>query len=154
MELIIKSPEIKNNDFIPVKFTCAGVNVSPQLKWTCTNETVKSFVIFFEDLDDKNGNPVHWILFNIPSFITQLHEDITTVRNVPDEVCFGTNDFGKIGYTGPCNQSGVHHFAFKIFALDRGLPLVPGSTKYEILKAMEGHIVGKGKLIGKYGKSK
>ncbi len=154
MELIIKSPEIKNNDFIPVKYTCAGANISPQLKWTCDNEKVKSFVILLEDLDDKNGTPIHWILFNIPSFIMQLQEDITTVRNVPDEVCIGTNDFGKIGYTGPCNQSGVHHFAFKIFALDRGLPLVPGSTKNEILKAMEGHIVGKGKLVGKYKNSK
>lgn len=154
MELIIKSSEFKNNDLIPVKYTCEGINISPQLKWNCNSEAVKSFVLLLEDLDDKNGSPVHWILFNIPSFIQQLHEDVTTVRNTPDEVCFGTNDFGKIGYTGPCAQSGIHHYAFKIFGLDRGLPLVPGSTKKEILKAMEGHIVGKGKLIGRYGKSK
>ncbi len=154
MDLIFKSSEIKNNELFPSKYTCSGENISPQLKWICNSEVVKSFVIFLEDLDDKNGTPIHWILFNIPSFINQLHEDITTVRNVPDEVCIGTNDFGKIGYTGPCNQSGVHHYAFKIFALDRGLPLVPGSAKNEILKAMEGHIIGKGKLIGKYVKSK
>ncbi|MCL5027839.1 MAG: YbhB/YbcL family Raf kinase inhibitor-like protein [Bacteroidetes bacterium] len=153
MELVIKSSEFKNNDLIPVKYSCDGINISPQLSWTCKNEEVKSFVLFFEDLDDKNGTPVHWILFNIPSFIHQLHEDITTVRNIPDDIRFGTNDFGKIGYKGPCPQSGTHHYAFKIFALNKGLPLESGSSKKEILKAMEGHVIAKGKLIGKYKKS-
>ena len=154
MDLVVKNSEFKNKDFIPIKYTCSGMNITPQLNWTCNKEEVKSFVLFLEDIDDKNGTPIHWILFNIPSFIKQLHEDITTIRNVPDEVCFGTNDFGKIGYTGPCNQSSIHHYAFKIFALDRGLPLVSGAAKKEIMKAMEGHVIGKGKLIGKYGKSK
>ncbi len=152
MNIKIKCDAFKEGEKIPVKYTCEGINVSPKIGWKCSNPRVRSFVLFMEDLNTPNGKSIHWILFNIPAHIKELHEEITTVRNVPDEVIFGTNDFGKIGYTGPCPNKGIHKYSFKIFGLDKGLPFEAGATKFELLNAMKGHILAKGRLTGKYGR--
>ena len=62
----------------------------------------------------------------------------------------GKNDFGKIGYGGPCPPSGTHRYLFKIYAVDSELPLKAAATKADLLKAMEGHVVAEGQLMGKY----
>lgn len=150
MNIKIKCAAFKDGETIPAKYTCEGINVSPRIKWNCTNSKVRSFVLFFEDLNSPTDKSIHWILFNIPVRIKELPEEITTVRNVPDEIVFGTNDFGKIGYKGPCPSKGMHKYSFKIFGLDKGLPLEAGASKFELLKAMKGHILAKGSLTGKY----
>jgi len=86
--------------------------------------------------------------------MSQLHEDVTPIRNVPEEILFGTNDFGHIGYNGPCPSKGVHKYHFKIYGLDSAVHLEAGSMPKEIMKQMEGHIIAEGKLIGKYKRKK
>ncbi len=61
---------------------------------------------------------------------------------------------GKIGYRGPCQPSGVHRYFFKLYALDADLGLEPGLSKKDLLKAMEGHIIGKGELVGTYSRER
>ena len=154
MKISLKSTAFKNGELIPSKYTCDGANIAPPLKWKTEIENVKTFVIIVDEPDAANGNSVHWILYNIPAYINQLHEDVTPIRNIPEEVLFGTNDFGHIGYKGPCPSKGISKYEFKIYGLDSAVHLDAGATVKEIMKQMEGHIIAEGKLTGKYKKQK
>ncbi len=156
MEMKIYSSAFKDGNFIPSKYTCEGANVSPQLHWNNVPKDVKSFAIIMHDIDAPGGDFVHWVIYNIPGNLKELHEDVTPSRNVSDEVMFGTNDFGKVGYSGPCPPPGKpHHYFIQIFALDTILHhLESGSTRQQLLKAMEGHILAEGKLMGKFRREK
>ena len=154
MKISLKSKVFENGELIPSKYTCDGANISPPLKWGTEIETVKTFAIIADEPDAPDGSLVHWILFNIPASINQLHEDVTPIRNIPEEILFGTNDFGHIGYNGPCPSKGIHKYQFKIYGLDSAVHLEAGATVKEIMKQMEGHIIAEGKLIGKYKRQK
>jgi Raf kinase inhibitor-like YbhB/YbcL family protein len=144
------SNTFKDGEGIPRQYTCDGVNISPPLEWSGVPKTVKTVAIIAEDPDAPSGNFVHWVLYNLPA------ENIGLVENVPATDSLkvggfqGKNDFGKIGYGGPCPPSGTHRYFFKIYAVDSELPLKGGVTKADLLKAMEGHIVAQGQLMGKY----
>jgi len=103
-----------------------------------------------DDPDAPSGNWVHWVLYNLPADRIGLVENVPMAEKVPGDGLQGTNDFQKIGYGGPCPPSGTHHYFFKLYALDGELSLKAGATKAEVLKAMEGHIVGQTQLIGTY----
>ncbi|MHB1685939.1 MAG: YbhB/YbcL family Raf kinase inhibitor-like protein [Ignavibacteriaceae bacterium] len=157
MEIKIHSTSFKNGEFIPVKYTCEGSNISPQLSWTETAKGIKSFSIILSDPDAPGGDFVHWVIYNLPGSVMELHEDVTPSRNIPDEVMLGTNSFGHVGYDGPCPPPGKpHHYIFKIYALDTILHhhFESGATKAQLLKAMEGHILAEGELMGKFQRSK
>jgi hypothetical protein len=96
------------------------------------------------------GAFVHWVLFNLPAEAKELTENIPADKTLPNGAKQGTSDFGKIGYGGPCPPSGTHRYFFKIYALDTKIGLAAGARKRELLKAMEGHILAQGQLIGKY----
>ncbi len=156
MEIKIHSSAFKNGEFIPSKYTCEGSNISPELNWTVNANGIKSFAIILSDPDAPGGDFVHWVIFNIPANFKELHEDVTPSRNIPDEVMIGTNSFGHVGYGGPCPPGGKpHRYFFKIYGLDTILHHVEtGATKSELLKAMKGHILAEGELMGKYQRSK
>jgi len=135
---------------IPSAYTCDGVNQSPALTWTGDPKETKSFVLINDDPDAPRGEWVHWILFNIPPGVHALKEAFL-YRNKPyPEMLAGRNDFGNLEYGGPCPPSGTHRYFFKIYALDSMLALPEGVTKNQLLQAMEGHILGKGELVGLY----
>jgi Raf kinase inhibitor-like YbhB/YbcL family protein len=69
---------------------------------------------------------------------------------LPNGAKQGVNDFGRIGYGGPCPPGGTHRYFFKIYALDAEIGLEAGANKRQLLKAMEGHILEQGQLVGKY----
>lgn len=154
MEIEIESRDFKEGELIPSKFTCDGANISPQLNWTCTIEGVKTFVLLVEDPDAPSGNFTHWIVYNIPARVNSLMQNSTPTKNVPDEILMGTNDFGRIGYGGPCPPSGIHRYFFRIYGLDTAVHLDSGATKREVLKKMEGHIIARGELMGRYQRQK
>jgi len=79
-----------------------------------------------------------------------LIENTPATQNLTGGGLQGKNDFGKIGYGGPCPPSGTHRYFFKLYALDAELDLKPGATKSDLLKAMEGHVVAQGELVGTY----
>jgi Raf kinase inhibitor-like YbhB/YbcL family protein len=156
MEIKLYSSAFKEGNFIPASFSCEGANVSPQLHWRDEPKDVKSFTIIVDDPDAPGGDFVHWVIYNIPGNLNELHEDVTPSRNIPDEVMFGTNGFGKISYGGPCPPAGKpHRYFFKIYALDTVLHhLETGATKQQLLSAMNSHIIAEGHLMGKYQRSK
>ncbi|MGA7722501.1 MAG: YbhB/YbcL family Raf kinase inhibitor-like protein [Ignavibacteriaceae bacterium] len=152
MEIKLFSSAFKQGNFIPAKFSCEGANISPQLHWSNAPKDVKSFAIIVDDPDAPGGDFVHWVIYNIPGNLNELHEDVTPSRNIPDEVKLGTNGFGRISYGGPCPPAGKpHRYFFKIYALDTVLHhLESGATKQELLSAMNNHILAEGHLMGKY----
>lgn len=150
MEINIESRNFEEGGFIPSKYTCDGENISPQLSWTCSVEGVKTYAIIVEDPDVPGGDFTHWIVYNIPSWINSMMENTTPAKNIPDEILMGTNDFGRIGYGGPCPPSGIHRYFFRIYGLNTAVHLDSGAMKKEVMKKIEGHIIARGELMGKY----
>ncbi len=150
MEIKLQSSAFKKGDLIPSKYTCDGANISPQLKWNNPAKGTRTFAIIVTDPDAPSGEFVHWVVYNIPDSILSLHEDVTPTRNIPDEIMLGTNGAGRVGYFGPCPPSGTHRYFFRIYALDSALHLEAGADKGDVLKAMKGHVLAEGELMGKY----
>ena len=150
MALKITSRSFENGGMIPMKFTCDGIDISPHLQWESVPEGTQSFALICDDPDAPLKTWVHWVIYNIPADQRELAENIPPQKQLPNGALQGTNDFRKIGYGGPCPPGGTHRYYFKIYALDTMLDLEAGATKAELLKAMEGHILGTGELMGKY----
>lgn len=185
---------------IPIEYTCTdneyypttgtevryGRDMSPPLAWTGAPAGTVSFAIIADDPDvaiDEERDPteevvpfVHWVIWNIPAAVTELDERVPTtteVATIGPNAKQGANDFGGVGYGGPCpppnltaifgSQSGnydgeggglrkqsPHGYMFRVYALDTELDLPAGATKNELLEAMEGHILSAGELKGEY----
>jgi Raf kinase inhibitor-like YbhB/YbcL family protein len=150
MEIKITSPAFEDNGLIPPRYTCDGADISPPLQWDALPEGTKSIAIICDDPDAPMGTWVHWVLFNLPAETKELVENIPPDRTLPDGASQGISDFGRIGYGGPAPPSGTHRYFFKIYALDTQIDLTSGANKRQLLNAMQGHILGRGQLIGKY----
>ena len=146
----IKSSAFKEGAIIPRKYTCDNIDISLPLEWSQVPDGTKTFALICDDPDAPMGTWVHWVLFNLPENILELSENVPKIEVLKNEARQGKNDFGKIGYGGPCPPGGTHRYYFKIYALDKELDSKPGITKKELLKAMEGHILAEGQLMGKY----
>jgi Raf kinase inhibitor-like YbhB/YbcL family protein len=149
-EIKLASVAFKDGQSIPAPYTCDGVNISPPLEWSGAPKTAKTVAIVVDDPDAPAGTWVHWVLYNLPADNIGLVENVPATENLKAGGFQGQNDFGKIGYGGPCPPSGTHRYFFRIYALDSELPLKAGATKAELMKAMEGHIVLQGQLMGTY----
>jgi len=150
MEIKVTSSAFEEGSLIPPKYTCDGADISPPLRWDAVPEGTKSVALISDDPDAPVGTWVHWVLFNLPADTRELAENIPPDETLPNGAKQGTSDFGRIGYGGPCPPSGTHRYFFKIYALDTEIDLAAGAKKRQLLKAMEGHILGQGQLIGKY----
>ena len=152
----LTSPNFKNQREIPSVYTCGGKDISPALSWSEVPEGTKSFVLIVDDPDAPDpANPkmtwVHWVLYNIPENSNSLPEGVKT-GDLPKGTREGLNDWKRTGYCGPCPPIGKHRYFHKLYALDIVLPDLKKSTKVELEKAMEGHILEKAELIGLYQK--
>ena len=150
MEIKVTSSVFKNDGMIPSKYTCDGEDFSPPLQWESVPQGTQSIALICDDPDAPMGTFVHWVLFNLPADIKELVGNIPAGRTLSNGASQGITDFGRIGYGGPCPPSGTHRYFFKIYALDTKLALPAGSAKHQLLKAMEGHILAQGQLVGKY----
>ena len=150
MEIKITSSAFAEGGMIPAKYTCDGADVSPPLQWDAVPEGTKTIALINDDPDAPMGTWVHWVILNIPADVKELAENIPTDKTLSNGAKQGTNDFGKIGYGGPCPPGGTHRYFFKLYALNSEIDLDAGADKEQLVKAMEGHILGKGQLIGKY----
>ena len=149
-ELKLTSTAFKEGEAIPRGYTCDGANVSPPLEWTGVPKTAKTITIIVDDPDAPGGTWVHWVLYNLPGDGLGLIENTPLTETLNGGGVQGTNDFGKIGYGGPCPPLGTHRYFFKFYAVDSELTLKPRANKAEVEKAMEGHIVGQAQLMGTY----
>ena len=146
----LTSPSFNEGELIPSKYTCDGKNISPALKWDKPSNEIKRFALIVEDPDSPGGTFVHWIIYNIPANVTSFQEDVTPIKNIPDEVLIGTNNFGHIGYGGPCPPSGTHRYYFRIYGLNSAVHLEAGAEKGDLMRAMQKYIIAEGELMGKY----
>ena len=136
---------------IPVRNTCDGQDVSPPLKWSKVPQGTRSLALICDDPDAPVGTWVHWVLYNVPSAVGELPEGLEAKEILPNGARQGMNDFGRIGYGGPCPPGGSsHRYFFKIYALDNELVLKAKAVKKDVLKDMEGHILAEGQLMGTY----
>jgi len=149
-EIKLTSVAFKEGEAIPRAYTCDGANVSPPLEWAGVPKTATTIAIVADAPDAPGGTCTHWLLYNLPADNIGLVENLTATEKVAAGGFQGTNDFGKIGYGGPCPPSGTHHYFFRIYAIDSELPLKAGVSKAELLKAMDGHVVLPGQLMGTY----
>jgi Raf kinase inhibitor-like YbhB/YbcL family protein len=148
--MTVTSTAFEEGGMIPQRYTCDGEDVSPPLKWSGTPEGTKTFALICDDPDAPGETWVHWVLYNIPAHMMGLQEKVSLQPSLESGAEQGTNDFGNFGYGGPCPPGGTHRYFFKLYALDKEIDSGPGLTKGDVVKRMEGHILGEGSLMGKY----
>jgi len=143
----LTSPDFEEGGMLPREMTYDGGDVSPELNITEVPEGTKSLALIMDDLDTLRGTFVHWLVWNIPSATGRIERGKEPVGT------FGVIGFGGKGYRGPCPPSGTHRYYFKFYALDEELELKEGSVKEAFEEAMEGHIIEKAELMGRYKRS-
>ena len=136
---------------IPKKCTCDGADVSPALSWTDAPGGTQSFALIVDDPDAPGRVWVHWVLYNLPGATQRLPEGVGKDPELADGSRQGRNDFGRLGYNGPCPPRGpAHRYFFKLYALDSKLDLKPGSTKSDVERAMKNHVLAQTELMGSF----
>lgn len=150
----LESSAFSANSMIPSRYTCDGVDSSPPLSWDEPPAETHSLALICDDPDAPMGTWVHWVLYDIPPTTRQLPEQVPAQAQVAGAGNQGRNDFGKLGYGGPCPPGGTHRYFFKLYALDQMLNLKAGATKAEVEKAMQGHILENAELVGRYTRQK
>ncbi|MFW5893902.1 MAG: YbhB/YbcL family Raf kinase inhibitor-like protein [Verrucomicrobiota bacterium] len=151
----ITSPAFEHGQPIPEVYSQDGKNVSPPLEWSGVPDQVEELVLIVDDPDAPMDKPyVHWVMVGIPPSTDSLQEGVPQdpTPPAPRGALQGKNTAGNPGYDGPAPPPGhgVHHYHFKLYALDKSLDLDPGFTKEDIAEAIKGHIAAQGELVGTY----
>jgi Raf kinase inhibitor-like YbhB/YbcL family protein len=139
----------------PAKYTCGGLNVSPQVEISGLNNTSKvaSLAMVLDDLDAPKGIFIHWLIWNLPP-VNVIPSNIPKVMKVtePIRAVQGSNGAGMIGYFGPCPPPGrPHRYILNVYGLDGLLNLSPGSNESDLASALKGHIVVQGEAKATFG---
>jgi Raf kinase inhibitor-like YbhB/YbcL family protein len=155
--MALSSPDFQDGGVIPDKFTQVNPNApSPKLEWTNVPMGTQTFVLIMHDPDAAlNKMPedvLHWMAFNIPGTARSLDGGQPGEAQLPDGTVQAKNRGGRVGYMGPGNpaQNPYHHYTLELYALDDKLSLGPDATRDQVMKAMEGHIIGKAVLVGRF----
>lgn len=146
----LTSSSFVDHGLIPTKYTCDGENISPPLFWDEVPPETVSLSLIMDDPDAPGKTFVHWVVYDIPSTINQLSENIISSHYIPGGGIQGKNDFDILGYGGPCPPSGIHRYFFHLYALDKQLHFSAGVTKNDIMVAMRNHVLANAQLMGKY----
>ena len=156
--IVVTSSAFKPGDRIPQRHASPeeGKNVSPPISWTGVPPAAKELALIVDDPDAPSAQPwVHWLLYRVPAATSSLAEGIPAESKelrTPAGAAQGVNSWKKVGWGGPLPPvgHGVHHYHFKLYALDAPLALQPGASKDDLLRAMTGHVLAEGELIGTY----
>jgi Raf kinase inhibitor-like YbhB/YbcL family protein len=156
--LTLSSPAFADCAIIPNKFTAdaTGTPVSPPLQWAHVPPGTVSFALLIEDPDTamrkSPDEVIHWMIFNIPGSAHSLPEGVPNQARLPDGAIQGKNTRGTSGFMGPAAPPAgpYHHYLFQLYALDTKLDLGPDATREDVLKAMAGHVLGKGVMVGRF----
>jgi Raf kinase inhibitor-like YbhB/YbcL family protein len=155
--LALTTTAFEDGSIIPLKYTQAVPNpISPRLQWTNVPANTVSYVLIFHDPDTamqrKVDDVLHWLAFNIPGTSHELPEGIPPTPRLPDGTIQAKNTPGDVGYRGPGAAAAgpYHHYTFELYALDSKLDLGPDATRADVVKAMDGHILGKAVLEGRF----
>lgn len=144
LTLRLATPAFGYGSGIPATYTCEADNVSPPIGWDRIPPEAQSLVLLMEDQDADDFT--HWLVYDIPTTTGGVAE-----KSAPQGGTVGTNDFGDVGYSGPCPPEGAgHEYMISVYALDTTLGLPPGATREQVEEAMEGHVLARGELLGTY----
>ena len=145
MDFRISSPAFAEGADIPIRHTCDGEDRSPRLTWTGTPENARSLALVMDDPDAPRGTFTHWVVYDLPSDLTELGEGSTQGTQ-------GRNSFGRSGYGGPCPPPGdqPHRYRFTLHGLDVPSLALANGTREELEAKIEGHIVATARLVGRY----
>ena len=161
MAMRLTSSAFADGDQIPSRHTGEGLDISPPLAWESV-QGAQQYALICDDPDAPSAQPwVHWVIYNIPGHIQSLAEGLPNAPRLddPDGALQGVNSWPSgvtIGHRGPSPPPGhgTHHYHFRLYALDEALDLDPGLTKAELLKAIRGHVIAEGLLMGTYERGK
>lgn len=151
MTLTLWSDAFGDGDVIPRRYACDGDDVSPPIAWHTPPALTETFALIMDDPDAPGGVWVHWVVFNLPAETSEIREGGS--RSLPGKAAHGSNSWGRMGYGGPCPPGGTHRYFFKLYALDSELDLADGAMASSLTEAMEGHVLGKATLMGRYSRS-
>lgn len=144
----LTSSAFDNNQKIPGVYTCDGDNINPPLQISEVPENAESLVLIMDDPDAPGGTFLHWMMWNIPVDLAEIAEN-----DWPEGAEQGENGAGELGYFGACPPSGVHHYHFKLFALNRKLNVTSNITKSALEKEIEQSLIEKAELVGIYSRN-
>jgi Raf kinase inhibitor-like YbhB/YbcL family protein len=151
MKIQLASAAFAGGQPIPVKYTGDALDISLPLAWTNAPAGTKSFALIAADPDAPAGDWTHWVIYDLSPTTTALAEDTLKTPQLRNGAKQGLNDFKKTGYGGPAPPPGkAHRYFFKLYALDTMTGLAPGAAKKDLLKAMDGHVLAEGQLMGTY----
>lgn len=147
----LTSPAFKDGDTLPQKYTCDGGDVNPPLQWHDIPASTKSFVVIVDDPDAPQKTPwVHWILFNIPASVRSLDENVSVDTLKGAQQGLTSNKDRRFHGACPPHGHGIHHYYFKLYALDTMIQVPHGDSKEDILEAIKDHIVAQAQLMATY----
>jgi Raf kinase inhibitor-like YbhB/YbcL family protein len=150
--LLVTSSSFSDGGSITQLYTCDGAGISPNLRWANAPGATKSFALVMHD-PDAPVDFTHWLAYNIPASTHELAEGASAAGAMPKGSSEGINNFGRIGYGGPCPPAGsAHHYIFQLYALDSRLDLPAGIARSRLESAMKAHIIARGQIVGIYGR--
>ncbi len=149
--LQVTSPAFASGNAIPREYTCDGPDQSPELRWNEFPAGIVTFALVMDDPDAPAGDWVHWVVWNIPATSHGLAENSSRQEQFADGTRQGRNDFGKVGYNGPCPPPGrPHRYFFHVYAVATKLGLPAGASRAELDSALKGHILAEAEYMGTY----
>lgn len=154
-ELTLTSTAFDHQSPIPEVHSQDGQNTSPPLVWSGVPKEAQELVLIVDDPDAPMAEPyVHWVLYGMAPDTDRLAKGVPKhpTLTAPEGARQGMNTAGKVGYDGPAPPPGhgIHHYHFKLYAVDRPLGLKPKQTKADVLRAMKGHVIAQGEFVGTY----
>ena len=155
----VSSPAWADGGEVPMKHAFKGENKSPafEFNWSTPPEGLQTYAVIFHDIENSTNkttvDTLHWSAFNIPGTAKGLPEALGSgdlsdgTRNGPG-IAAGR---GAPSYFGPGAGPGpFHHYVFEFYALDTKLDLPANTTRDELMKAMDGHVIGKAAYVGRF----
>jgi Raf kinase inhibitor-like YbhB/YbcL family protein len=155
MAFTLRSPQFSHEHAIPDRHTCVGSDEAPALHWSEPPESTRSFVLIVDDPDAPDPSApqrvfVHWLVYNLPAWVRSLPHG----GALPPGAIAGENDFGNVGYNGPCPPIGRHRYYFRLHALDVKLPNLAAANRATLEHAMDGHTLASATLMGTFEKKR
>jgi Raf kinase inhibitor-like YbhB/YbcL family protein len=150
-EFTLSSSAFGLGEPIPARYSCEGEDLSPPLAWSGVPAEARSLALIVDDPDAPHDVFTHWVVFDLPAGARALPEGVAKAERLDSGGVQGRNDFGSLGYRGPCPPRGApHHYRFTLYALNATVNLRPGASKQDLVEAIRDRILAKAELIGIY----
>ncbi|MDA0798861.1 MAG: YbhB/YbcL family Raf kinase inhibitor-like protein [Chloroflexi bacterium] len=151
-EITVEIPTMTNGSIIRPRYTCDGINLSPEVTWSGVPENAVTQALILNDPDAPDGAYIHWLVYDIPPDVRGFGEGFGKPFETTDSGAYQSlNSAGDLGYSGPCPPDGeTHIYEISVYALDRALEVPPLTGRAEVLAGMEGGVIGYGVTAAGY----